>query len=123
MAHIGGFVVGVALAYSGLVTRGLTPKGPQATDRWLTKWAIAAIALEVTAVAVAIGVGAPWRLTQVEPKRTHQLADVRATITVPEIMGEPQVSGGGAWRSYAFGDPTCDLLWAGLVILRDDGTF
>lgn len=123
MGHLGGGLVGVALTYSGLLTRGLTPAGPQATDRRLTKWALAAIGLELACVAVAIVAGAPWRLTQVEPKRTHQLADVGATVSMPEILGEPRVSGGGPWRKYEFGHIDRDLLIADLVILRDDGTF
>lgn len=122
MGHLGGGLVGVALTYSGLLTRGLTPAGPQATDRRLTKWAIAAIGLELASVTIAIVAGAAWRLTQVEPKRTHRLADGGATITLPEILGAPRVSAQGPRRTYAIGDIRHDLSMAELVILRDDGT-
>jgi rhomboid protease GluP len=122
MSHLGGGLVGAALTRSGLLIRGLTTAGPRATDGRLTRWAIAAIALQVASVAVAIVVGAPWELAQVEPKRTHELADGDATIAAPEILGEPRLSGHGLWRKYEIGDIRRDLLMVELVILRDDGT-
>ncbi|HWB80866.1 MAG TPA: rhomboid family intramembrane serine protease [Nannocystaceae bacterium] len=98
-AHLGGGVVGLALGFAGLPTRGL---GSPDAERKLQPFVFGAVALHVAAFATAIVIGKPWATFAVEQTRTIALPG--ATLTVPVQLGEPMVGGTSERPRFVVGD-------------------
>ncbi len=89
MAHAGGALIGAALVF----TRAILP-GRQAGvghgELRMTMAAVFAIALSVSALGIALAHGKPWKLLELTPTHTVELAEIGVTLDVPQTLSAPQ---------------------------------
>jgi rhomboid protease GluP len=92
MAHLGGGLVGAALAGSGLLTRGLAPidAAPATAGRsWRLTGSVGLVcALWVASLAASWRADRPWALVT-EPRWTQHALDPGFSIEIPDALGSP----------------------------------
>lgn len=104
MAHLGGGLVGVALALSGALTRGLPRPGtdePAVTPSWMKAAAGISTSLLVASGVAALLAGQPWSL-RTPPTLVPQSL---GPLTIPLPRGAQVVALGNGWQ---VGDPLVD---------------
>jgi rhomboid protease GluP len=114
MAHLGGGLVGAALVFSGVLTRGLERDAPARANRPTTAAALAGIALLVAAFVTALVHGRPWELAALDRTVERHIDDVHVTIPVALGAGEVVPSENG--RSVLFGDLLDDPIAIAITI-------
>ncbi len=115
LAHVGGGIVGGALVWSGLLTRGVGD-GRQSGGRRLAAAAAAAVALLLASLPIAWSRERPWALDDLEPRQLIALSERDGTIEVPPTLAGLRAQDGTTLRSYELGDLRVDAFELHLVI-------
>lgn len=111
-AHLGGGLVGAALVYSGVLTRGLAMpgSGPSQGERGfaIAAWVVAGLA--AASFAIACAKDRPWMLVAEPTWARRTIGEV--SFEAPESLGEP-VPIDAAYGVWIVGDPVRD----GMIVL------
>ena len=117
MAHLGGGVLGLGLAFSGVLSRGLAPvtEDPERSDdtRWTVPAWVAAGAT-VGSLVLACALGRPWVLAHAPALHETTLEGTAFSVKVPEAEGVRSEEEGVV--RFEFGDTLTEPVSVSVVV-------